>query len=76
MGGPSRVAMRIVLTIYPRGLEFAAGTRTLLIHGATHATSHVAHQADTTRRLGFRPEHGDVKRTDLHGYAVRNSTTG
>ena len=72
----SRVAMRVVLTVYPRRLELATGTRTLLVHGATDAAAHIAHQPDTTRWAGLRPEHGNVKRADLHGCAVRNCTAG
>ena len=76
MGRASRVAMRVMLTVYPRRLELATGTGTLLVHGATDAAADIAHQSDATRRLAFRPEHSDVKWADLHGCAVRNCTAG
>ncbi|KJH81453.1 hypothetical protein UF78_12890 [Stutzerimonas stutzeri] len=76
MGGPGRVAMGIVLAIGPGRFELAAGTRALLIHRATHATPHIAHQADAPRWLGFGPEHRNMKWADLHGHVVGYGTTG
>ena len=76
MGCTRRIAMSVVLTIGPGRLEFATGTRALLIHGAAHTATDFAHQPDAARRLGFCPEHRDVKRADLHSHAIRNSSAG
>ncbi len=76
MCSPRRIAMRIVLTVDPGGLELAAGARTLLVHGAAHAAPDVTHQPYAARRLGFSPEHCDVERAYLHRQVVGNHTAG
>ncbi len=73
---PSGIAMGVMLTVDPGRFELTASAGALLIHRATDAAPDVAHQTDATRRLGFCPEHRDVKRAHLHCHVVRNHTAG
>lgn len=76
MGRTRRIAVRIVLTIGPGRLELAAGARPLFIHRAAHPATDVPHERNTTRRLGFGPQHRDMKGADLNGRGIRNSAAG
>src|SRR5690606_13248960 len=76
MSGACRIAVRIVLTINPGGLELPTGAGALLVHGATHATTNVTHQADTTGRLGLGAAHGDMERADLDRRAIWHCSAG
>ena len=74
MGLARVVAARIVYAVFPGCLELAATARTLLVHGAAYATTDIAQQLGTARRLALGAAHGHVVRADLDDLFVRNAT--
>src|SRR5690606_21479072 len=74
MGHARFIATRVVHTVLPGSLEFAATARTRCIHGAAHAATDVAQQLNTARRLALGTAHGNEVRTDLDDLFVRDAT--